>query len=707
MTAIYKRDLKAFFHSFIGWLYVAVMLFMMGIYFTIYNMMIGWPTISYALQSIVFLIIITIPILTMRTLAEERKYKTDQLILTAPVSVGRIVIGKYLALVTVFAVPVVVMGITPLFLRMAGAFQTGLSYTSLLGFFLYGCLGLAIGLFLSSLTESVVIAAVLTMIALFLGYIMSGISSIIASYGTGAFAEYVSKVLYCFDMVGRFDAMSGGYFQVESVAYFVTVTLFVLFCTTQSIQKRRYAVAGKGIRLGAYSIFNVLVAAALTVIVNLGLNYVPDRYTAIDVTANKIYTLTEETVESVSGLAQDVTIYVLTDEASKDGDLDKTLQQIAQLSDHITVEYISPVANPKFYYKYTEEEPERNSLIVVGEKDSVVVNYDDIYAYELNYATYNYEVTGYDGEGQVVAAINRVIFGERPQFYMIAGHGEQGFDEKFAGALEKENVDCETLNLYAQDAIPEDADGIIINAPTSDYSSDDADKILDYLDQGGNAFIIPTWTGTDMDNLDRIIAYYGVSVVDGIIVEGDSGHFYQSPYDLFPDIVEGTLTEKITDGAVFAPLSRGLRYDEASEDIAYDPLLITSLDSFSKTEIYSIEDYSKSDADPDGPFVVGVKAEKPTANGEISQAVIVASGQIFTSLADDVVPGYNVKLFGSILASLSEREVSVSVPVKYYEIGNLAFSARTVYMVEAVYVFILPIGCLLVGFIIWFRRRKR
>ena len=264
MIAIYKREVKSFFRTFIGWLYVAVTLFVMGIYFVVFNMLAGYPTISYVLQSIVFLFIITIPILTMRTLAEERKYKTDQLILTAPISVGKVVLGKYLALVTVFAIPVVLLGVTPLFLMQAGKFQLGISYASLLGFFLYGCLGLAIGLFLSSLTESVVIASVLTFTALFLGYIMSGLCSVVSSTGTSAVIKVLTKILYCFDMVGRFDALSGGYFQIESAAYYVTCTAFVLFCTVQSIQKRRYAVAGRGIRKGVYSIANIMFAAALT-----------------------------------------------------------------------------------------------------------------------------------------------------------------------------------------------------------------------------------------------------------------------------------------------------------------------------------------------------------------------------------------------------------------------------------------------------------
>lgn len=167
MTAIYKRELKAFFTSVMGWLFVAVNLFVMSIYFVVYNMMLGYPTISYVLQSVVLIFNMTIPILTMRSLSEERRNKTDQLLLTAPVSVGNVVLGKYLAMVTVIAVPTLFAGVTPLILMQAGDFQIGVSYASLLGFFLYGCLALAIGLFLSSLTESVVIAAVMSFVVLF------------------------------------------------------------------------------------------------------------------------------------------------------------------------------------------------------------------------------------------------------------------------------------------------------------------------------------------------------------------------------------------------------------------------------------------------------------------------------------------------------------------------------------------------------------
>lgn len=707
MIAIYKRELKSFFHSFVGWLFIAATLFMMGIYFTVFNMVAGYPTISYVLQSIVFLFIITIPILTMRSLSEERKYKTDQLILTAPVSVGKIVMGKYFALVTVLAIPTVIIGLTPFALMQAGEFQLGISYSSLLGFFLYGCLALAVGLFLSSLTESVVIAAVLTMVVLFLGYIMSGLCNILSSSGTTLFSEILSKVLYCFDMVSRFDMLSSGYFQVEAVAYYITLTVFVLFCTTQSIQKRRYSVSGKGIKLGAYSIATILLMAAVTFGINLGLNYVPDQYTSYDVTANKLYTLTDDTKEMISNITDDITIYVLTEEASKDDGVDKTLTQLKGLSDHIKVEYVSPVANPKFYINYTSEEPANNSLIVVGPKNSIVVDYNKLYTYEINYSTYNYEMTGYDGEGQIASAIAYVTTEDIPKFYITTGHGELEFEDAFLNALTKENVTYEELTLHSVDAIPEDAQGIIINAPTSDFSKEDADKVIAYLAQGGNAFLLPTFTDQSMEQFERILDFYGVSVVDGMIVEGDRNYYYQSPYYLFPEIAYDEVTQRITEGEVFAPLSRGLSYDEETEGVSYTPLLTTSDSAFSKVNITGAEDYSKSADDIDGPFVISLRAEKTTDQGEVSKALFVANESMFTTTADDMVPGYNVKFFCSIISSLADHDNSVAIPSKSFEIGNLIFNAKIVYLSGIIAIFILPMGSLIAGLIIWLKRRKK
>ena len=706
MTAIYKREVRSYFCSFTGWLFVAVNLFVMGLYFQVFNMLNGYPTISYVLQSIVFTFIVTVPILTMRSLSEERKNKTDQLILTAPVSVGKIVLGKYLALVTVLFIPTAFMGVLPLFLMQAGEFRLGVSYSSLLGFFLYGCLALAVGLFLSSLTESVVIAAVLSFGVLFLGYIMPGIANLLTTAGTSTVTTILARVLNCFDMVGRFDTLSAGYFEVEAVVYYLSAVALALFCTVQSIQKRRYSVSGGGLKLGAYSVSGIVTAIALTVIVNLGLNYVPEQYSSFDLTENKLYTLLEETEDFLDGMTEDVTIYVLADEESGDADLGKTLERMKDRTSHVKVQYVSQSKNPNFYQNFTTDEPVANSLIVAGEKRSKTVNYEDIYVYEMSY--YSYETTGYDAEGQIVSALAYVTTDDMPVIYAVGGHGELELEENFIKAMEKENVACEDLMLHAVDEIPEDAQGLLLNAPTNDYSKEDAQKVIDYLEKGGNALIVVTMTEEEMTNFDSILDFYGVSEVEGTIVELDRNYYYQNPYYLFPEIASAKVTEPVANALVFAPFSKGLAYDEESSDeIYYTPLLTTSSEAFSKVNITDSSNYDKAAEDIDGPFVVSLEAEKSTGDASISHAFLVGGETLFTGIGNEGSQGINVKLFGSMISELADHETSVVVPVKSLEMPYLVFKAQTAYITALLCVIVIPLVTLVTGLVIWLRRRRR
>ncbi|MDE5938587.1 MAG: Gldg family protein [Lachnospiraceae bacterium] len=707
MRAIYKRELKSYFYSFTGWLFVAVNLFVMGLYFIVYNMLMGYPTIAYVLQSIVFTFIVTIPILTMRTLSEERKNKTDQLILTAPVPVGRIVLGKYLALATVLLLPTAFMGILPIFLMQGGEFQMGISYASVLGFYLYGCLALAIGLFLSSLTESVVIAAVLSFGALFVGYIMPGISNLLTTTGTSAVTTAIGKVLSCFDMVSRFDTLSSGYFELEAVVYYLTAIGLALFCTAQVIQKRRYNVSGGGFKLGAYSVSGILLAIVLTVAVNLGLNYVPEQYSSFDLTENRLYELTQETKDFLAGMTEDITIYVLAEEGAGDPDFSKTLERMADQSGHITLKYVSPAKNPNFYKSYTDAQPSSGSLIVEGERRSTVVDYGDIYTYEMDYSTYSYQTTGYDGEGQTVSALAYVTTEDMPVFYTIGGHGELELEEKFLNTITKENVAYETLMLHTVDEIPEDAQGVILNAPTGDYTEEDTDKIIAYLQKGGNALIVSTMAEGEMTNFKRILDFYGISEVDGTIVEQDRNYYYQNPYYLFPEIASTEVTASLADGLVFAPFSKGLSYDDTTDEIHYTPLLTTSNSAFSKTDITDNSDFSKGAQDVDGPFTVSLEVEKSTEDGGDSHAFVVGGESLFTSLADDMAPGNNVKLFSSMISVLADHESSVAIPVKSLSMPNLIFKAQTAYIAAVLCVIVIPLAALAAGLVIWLKRRRR
>ena len=286
MTAGYKRELRSSLTSMIGYLFMFFILLLTGIYFSAYQLTSAYPKFEYTLSALTFVFLISVPILTMRVLAEERKQKTDQLLLTAPVSVEKIVLGKYLALVTIFAIPMLIMCLYPLLMSKFGTVSFGAAYTAILGFFLLGCANLAIGVFISSLTESQVIAAVLTFVFLFAFYMMNGISSffsegslstcitfgllilaaaiviytmiknflisavicivgeivlgVIYVVNSSFFSGGIQKVLNVFNLSSHFDNFANSIFDVKGIVYFLSVIAVCMFLTVQSIVKRRW-----------------------------------------------------------------------------------------------------------------------------------------------------------------------------------------------------------------------------------------------------------------------------------------------------------------------------------------------------------------------------------------------------------------------------------------------------------------------------------
>ena len=181
MLAIYKRELKSYFHSMTGCVFIAFLVMFTGIYFMAYNLNAGYPYFSYTLSGSLIVFLVGIPLLTMRSFSEERKTKTDQLLLTAPVSLTKVVLGKYFAMVTVLAVPNVIFCLFPLLIKLQGTAYLLVDYSSIAVFFLLGCVYLAIGMFMSSLTESQIIAFISTFGILLLLYLWGGILAFLPS----------------------------------------------------------------------------------------------------------------------------------------------------------------------------------------------------------------------------------------------------------------------------------------------------------------------------------------------------------------------------------------------------------------------------------------------------------------------------------------------------------------------------------------------
>ena len=239
MKAIYKRELKSYFHSMVGYAFVAFMMAFVGIYFTAYNLNMGYPYFSYVLSSTLFIFMIAVPVLTMKSFAEERKSKTDQLLLTAPVSVTGVVLGKFFAMVTVFAIPVVMSCVYPLIIKMQGTAYLKLDYAAILVYFAIGCVYIAIGMFLSSLTESQIIAAVSTFAVLLVFNMWSGLIEFLPEGTIGTWLkEFLGKLDFASLLSGL---ISNSLLDIGGLMLCISLVFLFVFLTIQTIQKRRWS----------------------------------------------------------------------------------------------------------------------------------------------------------------------------------------------------------------------------------------------------------------------------------------------------------------------------------------------------------------------------------------------------------------------------------------------------------------------------------
>lgn len=708
MLAIFKREFKSYFQNVIGWLFVAALLAVYGLYFYVYNLKNGYPYISYNLKGIGFIMMIAVPILTMRSLSDEKKTKTDQLMLTSPVSVGRIVAGKYFAMAAVYTIDIAIFALSPLVLSIYGKVALSEAYVALFGYWLYGLSCIAVGLFISSISESVIISAILTFAALFLSYMMQSITGLISSSG-----NLLTKVLNCFDLYTPFENFVSGCFSVTSTAYYVTVILLLCFLTTQSIQKRRWAFSKKMIGTGAFSAGMIVIMCAICVVVNLVVTALPAKYTSIDCSATKLYSLTSDTKDRVSKLDEDITIYVLNSKKSKDAKIDETINRYKDLSSYIKVKYVDPATSPKFYQDYTDTTPTTNSLIIESKNRSKVIDYNDIYEYDSSSYYYGYQsqssITGYDAEGQITSAIEYVTMDadELPVIYQITGHNETQIGSNFQSVVSKANANLKSLELFNEEKVPEDATAIIINSPTVDFNEEDAQKVIDYLNGGGKALIIGCYAYNDeLTNFNKILAAYNVSFKTGVVAENDSSKYYQNPLYLLPTVETTDYTSDATDGYVFLAGSCAISYPENTDDVTYTKLLSTSDSAVLKKDWKNITTSKAEDGDENGPFTTGLAVNDSSTGASI---VVFGTPYVVDDSYDNAVSGNNADMFKDVITSMTGNvELASSViPVKDYTLSNITINTLQAVITGLIIMIAVPILLIIIGIVVWAMRRKK
>lgn len=286
MLAIYKKELKSYFLNMTGFVFIGFLLLMAGIFVTAYNLLLAYASLTYAIGSIQIVLMLTVPILTMRIVAEEKRSHTDKLLYSLPIPLWKIVLAKYFAMLTVFLIPTLILALYPPILSIFGSVPLAPSYAALLGFFLLGTTLIALCMFLSALTESQIIAAV-TGFGTVLGlYLLPTIATMLPTSARGSLFAFllvevlIGVLLYALSksvilgvLVGsilvlptviiylvnselfsglfpsllnklalflRFENFVSGIFDLTAIVYFLSVAVFMIFLTVRAFEKKRF-----------------------------------------------------------------------------------------------------------------------------------------------------------------------------------------------------------------------------------------------------------------------------------------------------------------------------------------------------------------------------------------------------------------------------------------------------------------------------------
>lgn len=465
--------------------------------------------------------------------------------------------------------------------------------------------------------------------------------------------------------------------------------------------EKKNQIALKG---GTYSLLMTGIVLAILVAVNVFVSVLPSSLTKYDMSATKLYSITSNTKVVVNALKKDVKIYWIVQADEEDAVLENLLSKYESLSDHIQVVKKNPDVYPTFASKYTSEEVANNSLIVECGEKSRYISASEIYVSQMAADGYSTE-TSFDGEGAITSAIDYVVSEELPKLYVLEGHGEAELPETFAKQIERENMETESFSLLNEDTVPEDADAILLYAPTTDISEKEKEILVDYVENGGKMMVAagPTESGK-LTNLYSILENYDVEAADGIVVEEDREYYaFQQPYILLPELQDSEITSPLAEENYYAilPIAQGLKVNDTTGRVT--ELLKTSETAFSKKAGYDLETYEKEEGDTDGPFALAVSIDTE----KDGQIVWFSSSLFLEDMYNSYSSGANLDMGMNTLSSLIGEREAVSIRSKSLNYNYLTIDESTASLLKTMMIGVFPLTFVVVGIVIMVQRRRK
>lgn len=478
----------------------------------------------------------------------------------------------------------------------------------------------------------------------------------------------------------------------------------------------------KAMRIGSFSIGISVVVLAIVIAANLLVSSLPAWIIRPDTTSEGMFTIGDTTKEIVAGLETDVTLYHITQPDNADPVVQEILQRYADLSSHIKVTQIDPVANPTFISKYTKaDQLAENSIIAESDKRSTVINSSSLYMYKLpmsddkfytqseyesisqTYAMYYGQYINatqyFFGENELTRAIDYVMTDTLPVLYAVGGHGELEFGETFTSAVADENVELRDLTLISGETqgIPEDAAAIILNVPQTDITDEELEMLKIYLDEGGNILLMTYFqfcTADAVSNVAALTEYMGLTATADVVLEGDNTKYYQTPSIILPTLSEQGLGANLPSTNIYTYMANAhpITDTQSNENVTSIPLMTTSDAAYLSAEMEKEDKETAS-------FTLAWEA---TLN-EGGKLIWFSSPYVFT---EDFIQS-NAQILTAALQQVCEKTSAVSIVGKNTPSSALDITQANTTTWFIVMVVAVPLIPLVTGFVIWFRRRRK
>lgn len=455
---------------------------------------------------------------------------------------------------------------------------------------------------------------------------------------------------------------------------------------------------------GSYTLAMTSIVIAIVIVFNMIVNLIPENKRQFDISSTNIYEISSKSKKIINKVDHDVTFYVLAEKSSTDKRIKTFINKYASLSDKIHIKWIDPVLHPSALTKYGTE---KNNIVISCKKTNrtTTVSFDDILVSSASYYSTSSSASSFDGDGQLTSALNYVTSDKEYKAYYTSGHGESSLSSEVTSLLTKSRVSTSDLLLMTATSIPDDCDLLIINGATSDFTKDEVKLLSSYLKKGGKVVTLLAQTNKSMKNLYGLLKDYGLTVQSGYIA--DTERSYQGNYYyLIPNLsVSGDMASGISSNSVMMINSKGMTQSTPARDsISTDSFMTTSSNGYAVTEKKQTQGtYVLGATSTESVKVKNSKGKKVTKESRLT--VYGSNMLIDEQITSSFSSLENLTLFtNSVTASLDNAD-NVSISPKSLEVSYNTIAHPGPFSILVV--FVIPVGLIIGGFIVWFRRRRR